>query len=162
MTDVLSPEITALQAAPAELNDQKLVGSRTVTSKGTAEWTGTALDTLVLARVPVDATLDSILLAHDDMATTSITVDVGFYQVGGPGVVVDIDAIATDIDWDGAAVMTETRYEVLAIETIDDKMWDLAGLSARPVYPELDIVVTSAAAVAPLAGTVSWYITYTI
>lgn len=162
MTDVLSPEITALQAAPAELNDQKLVTSRTVTSVGTVEWTGTALDTLSAARVPVDATLVSCEFAHDDMATTSITVDIGFYQVGGPGAAVDIDAIGTDIDWDGAAAFTDHRYETLAIETVDDKMWELAALSARPDYPELDIVVTSAAAVAPLAGTVSWKIVYTI
>lgn len=162
MTDVLSPEITALQASPPELNDQKTVGARTVTSIGTAEWQGTAADTLMLSRVPVDATLESISIAHDDMATTSITVDIGFYQIGGPGTVVDIDAITTDADWDGAEAFTEHRYETLAIETISEKMWELAGLTARPVYPELDIVVTAAASVAPLLATVSWVIKYTI
>lgn len=162
MTDVLSPEITAIQAEPSELNDQKTVASRTVTSKGTAEWTPTALDTLSLARVPVTATLDSIRIGTGDLATTSVTVDIGFYQVGEPGIVVNVDAIATDVDFAAVTAVTEYRYEVLALDTISQEMWQLAGLAARPEYPSFDIVMTSAAATAPLDDTVSWYIDYTL
>lgn len=162
MTDVLSPQITRLEATPAEIGDAIENNAAIVWITGSAEWTGTALDTLTVTRIPVEANLLFCRFAHDDMATTSITVDIGFYQVGGPGTVINADALAEDDDWDGAAVHTEHRYDALGIETAGQKVWELAGLAARPAYPEADIVVTSVAATAPLAGTVAWEIAYTL
>ena len=161
MANTQSVEIAALEASPPTLNDQKTIGSHTVTSVGTVEDTPVTGDTLQMVRVPVQATLDSIFVGNDDMGTTA-PADIGFHQIGSPGTVVDANAIATAIVMGSAIAMVETRYEVLDIDTTGEKMWELAGLSARPTYPNFDIVLTWGTVTAGTAGTISWRVIYTI
>ncbi len=163
MTNTNSANITLLEADPPGIADRRSGGSAKVIEKGTVEFTPTAADdTLVIARVPTDATLDSLRFAFDDNGGT-ITLDIGFYQVGSPGTVIDQNALGTVIDTSTAAIaMTEYRFETQEINTIIERMWELANLSARPLYEQVDIVITVVGDTTAAAGTVSWYIEYTL
>lgn len=162
MANFNSPEITHLEASPREIQDRRETGSHKVISKGTFEFTPTAADTLMLARVPSDATLDSLRLAFDDNGGT-ITIDCGFFQVGSPGAVIDQNALITLLDTSTAALpMTEQRFETQEINTIAERMWELANLAARPLFEQMDIGLTVVTGTTPAAGTVSWYIEYTL
>lgn len=163
MANTSSPEITLLQGSPAGISDRRVSGSSRVVSKGTVEFDPNAADdTLILARVPTDATLDSLRIATDDNGGT-ITLDIGFYQVGSPGAAIDQNALGTVIDTSTADIaMTEYRFETQDIDTIDERMWELAGLSTRPEYEQLDIVITVVGDTTGSEATVSWYIEYTL
>lgn len=166
MANTNSPNIAQLEASPREIADRRISGSAKVIEKGTVEFTPNANDTLVLARVPADATLDSLRLAFDDNGGT-ITIDCGFYLVpvagaSAPGAVVDQNALITLLDTSTAALaMTEFRFETQEINTIIERMWELANLAARPSYEQFDIALTVVTGTTPTAGTVSWYIEYT-
>lgn len=120
-------------------------------------------DIVILARVPVDATLLSVKVANDDLGTTG-DLDLGFYvgttSGGTAGAVLDADAISADIDMNTAAVaMTEYRYDVLNINTIQQPVWDLATLSERPDYDYIDICLTATEATTAI-GTISVIVQY--
>lgn len=118
-------------------------------------------DYMVVAKVPVDAVLPSIKLATDDLGTAG-TVDIGFYKRNADGsyTAVDADAIANNIDVNTAAVsLTEYRFSVKGIETIEQAAWELAGLSARPAYSDLYIGLTTDTGTTA-AGTVSMVVQY--
>lgn len=167
MANTNSPNITLLEASPRGIADRRVSGSAKVIEKGTVEFTPNANDTLILARVPTDATLDSLRLAFDDNGGT-ITIDCGMYQVPAPGAtapgtVIDQNALITLLDTSTTALaMTEQRFETQEINTISERMWELANLAARPNYEQLDIVLTVVTGTTPSAGTVSWYIEYTL
>lgn len=168
MANTKSPEITLLEASPRGIQDRQLTGSASVRSKGTVEFTPSdGDDTLMVARVPVNATLDSLRFASDDNGGT-ITLDIGFYQipangVSGVGTVIDQNALGTLIDTSTADIdMTEYRFETQDIDTIEEEMWELANLSAKPTYSQVDIVLTVVGDTTPTAGTISWYIDYTV
>jgi hypothetical protein len=98
-------------------------------------------DVILFHEIPVDALVDSIIFASDDLGTTG-DLNIGFYPGPGSGVTiasdsdaVDEDAIGTAIDVNAAAVApTEIRFETKGIETINQKAWELAGLSSKPDY----------------------------
>lgn len=125
-------------------------------------------DVILMMEIPVDARIPSLKFAADDLGTTG-TLNVGFYPGPGSGVTisadtdaVDEDALATAIDVNTAATaQTEIRYEVKAIETINQKAWELAGLSSRPDYGTFYIALTAAAATTA-AGDVTLELTYTV
>ncbi len=167
MADTQSPNIAQLESSPREIADRRIAGSHTVTEKGTVEFTPNANDTLTICRVPADATLDELSFAFDDNGAT-ITIDIGFYLVpvegaGTPGAVVDQNALVTLLDTSTAALaMADLRFETQEINTIIERMWELANLSARPSYEQFDIVATVVTGTTPTAGTVSWRIKYTL
>lgn len=162
MANTQSAEIALLYASPPGIADRNLVGSSHVRTQGTVEFNATtAADTLQICRLPVDAVLTSVKFAFDDVGTSG-TFDIGFYQVGEPGTVIDLDAIGTVIDVGAADIsFTEYRFEDLDIDTNGDRIWELAGLSDRPSYEEVDLVITVAASNTVTAKTVSWIIEYT-
>lgn len=98
-------------------------------------------DIILFHEVPVDALIDSIILNSDDAGTTG-DINIGFYPGPGSGVTisadsdaVDEDAIGTAIDINAAALSNvEIRFETKNISTINQKAWELAGLSSRPDY----------------------------
>ena len=166
MANTNSPNITLLEASPREIADRRVSGSAKVIEKGTVEFTANANDTLVIARVPVDATLDSLRFAFDDLGGT-ITLDGGFYQVpvdgaSAPGTVVDQNALMTLVSASSAVTMTENRFETQEINTIAERMWELANLADRPSYEQFDFALTVVTGTTPTVGTVSWYIEYTL
>ena len=166
MADTQSANIAQLESSPREIADRRISGSAKVIEKGTVEFTPNASDTLTVARVPVDSTLDSLRFAFDDLGGT-ITIDIGYYKVpvegaGTPGAVVDQNAIGTLVAASTASAMTELRFETQEINTIIERQWELANLAARPDYEQFDIVLTVVTGTTPAAGTVSWYIEYTL
>ncbi len=167
MANTNSPNMALVEGTPRGIADRRVSGSAKVIEKGTVEFTPAAADdTLAICRVPADATLDSLRFAFDDNGGT-ITLDIGFYQVpltGGsvPGAVVDQNALVTLLDTSTAALpMAELRFETQEINTISERMWELANLAAKPSYEQFDIVITVVGDTTPAAGTVSWYIEYT-
>jgi hypothetical protein len=106
-------------------------------------------DIILFHEIPVDALIDSIVLNSDDLGTTG-DINIGFYPGPGSGTTiasdsdaVDEDAIGTAIDVNAAAVSnSEIRFETKNISTINDKAWELAGLSSKPDYATFYIAAT--------------------
>ena len=120
-------------------------------------------DSVIIGAVPVDAVISSLRFACDDLGTAG-TVDIGFYKRNADGTytAVDADAIANNIDVNAAAVaLTEYRFSVLNIDTIQKSAWELAGLSAKPAYGDLYIGLTTDTGTTAV-GTVSVMIDYSI
>lgn len=171
MGNQASTELALLEASPPGVADRQLVGAASVKTSGTFEWdTPTSGDTLQLARVPVDSKLISLKIGWDDMGTT-LTIDIGFYKVGSPGAVIDQDGLCTALV--GGTILpaaadlvlfglTELRYETQGIDTTGEMMWELANLSDRPSYEQMDIVITATADSSAVTSTVSWIIEYTV
>ena len=164
MATVKAANITNLDATPRVAVSARLHGATTRTVVDTVSLTPAASDIILLARIPVEATLLSVKVASDDLASTSGNMKLGFYTAttasGVAGTVLDEDAIATTIDISGALGMTEYRFDTLAIETIQQPVWDLATLTARPEYDYIDVVATISAISGPLAGDVSCIVEY--
>ena len=163
MANQQTTEFALLEASPPGIADRQLVGAASVTTHGSFEWvTPSDTDTLQICRVPVDSTLISLKLGNDDFGTT-LTVDVGFYEAGEPGAVINSDALCTALPY-GTAVTepAEVRYEVLDQDTTGEFMWELAGLSERPSYNEMDIVFTVTAETSAVTATATWIVQYTL
>lgn len=95
---------------------------------------------IVMCEIPVDAGIPSIRMWSDDLGTTG-DVNLGFYpgNIDPDDIVVadavDEDCLATAIDVNAAATANvEVRFEVKGHETIEDKAWEIAGLSSKPSY----------------------------
>lgn len=115
-------------------------------------------DVLILGRIGVDDTIESIRLFCDDLGTTG-TLDIGFHQIDGNtlGTVIDADALGTAIDVNAAALSdVEVRFETKGINTLNQKVWELAGLSARPTYGEVFLTATASQATTNASGKLAW------
>lgn len=166
MANTQTLEILALQGTPAKIAESYNTASGVVVSSGNVEYAGTtAADTLQLFRIPVEAKLLSLWMGFDDLATTSQTVDVGFYTVGegtAAGTVVELDILVADLDVAAVIAPADYRYDDLGIETTNEQVWELAQLSAKPSYSHLDVVLTTVASSSPLTATISWIATWTV
>lgn len=118
-------------------------------------------DTVRMLRLPTDAMVASLRAAFDDLGTTGafkigIAYPTYFTPAGGTaGQMIDDDAFASGIDVATAAVaMTDYRFSLRDINSVQKKLWELASLAARPICPELDIVLTASTATTA-AGTIS-------
>ena len=161
MANTNSPNMADLNASPARLAAAKHSGS-IVWEIGTTEFTPTAADTLLIARVPTTAVLHDFEFAFDDNGGT-ITMDCGFFEIGNPGTVVDQNALVTLLDTSTAALaMASLRYETQPIETTGERMWELANLAAEPAFSQMDIGWTVVTGTTPAAGSVAWRISYTV
>ena len=164
MANTNMPGVANSVASPATLNKLKDGPAATVTVKDTATWTSTtAGDTLLLCRIPVSATLDSLRIQCDDLGAATHTFDIGFYKTDANITVVDLDALATAVDASAAIARTEFRYEVKDHNTINQRVWELAGLSTEPDYGEMYIAMTVKVAATPITDAdVSFYCDYTL
>lgn len=160
MANTQSTGFAFLEASPPGIADRQAVGGAHVVVIGNSEFDAvTAADTLQICRVPVDAVLLSIKMGFDDLGGTE-TIDVGFYKVGAPGAVLDVDAIIDGLSVASAVAFAEYRFSAPDIDTTGERMWELAGLSAKPDYSQMDIVLTSATTTTPIDATVAWIIEY--
>ena len=118
-------------------------------------------DVLILGRIGMEDTIESILLFSDDQGTGGL-LDVGFHLIdglNGLGAAIDADAIGTSIDVKTAALSaSEIRFETKGINTLNQKVWELAGLSARPDYGECFITATAVEATTNASGKFAWRI----
>lgn len=169
MANTQSAHLASVKGSPPNISKTHAGdGANHKSATGNVEFTPTALDTLEVCRIPASAVLRKLEFAFDDLATTSCTIDIGLYENGSgttAGAVIDVDCFATDVDVSAVVAMTDFRYEVLGIETTGDRLWEHAtGFTEAESLEEgtVTVVITSAAAVLPLAGTVAWNIEYTI
>lgn len=150
-------KMTQIGVVDATPRGSAAYGGETVTTIDTVEETPVTGDILVLARIPVDAKIASLMLIFDDLGTTAPG-DVGFYRTIDDGAaVVDIDAVASAIAF-GTATTTWTEYRFeIAASAGEAAMpaWEVAGLSARPAYGMLDLAITWGTITAGAAGTIS-------
>jgi hypothetical protein len=164
MANTNGPAIANLRSAPSKLADAKDAGSPILCDMDTVEFTPTADgDTLLISQLSVDSKIIAVECAFDDLASTSCTLNLGFYQTDDDITIVDEDALATAVDVGTAAVaMTDYRFEAADINTSGQSVWELAGLSAKPTnYGNLYLAWTVAAVSGAQAGTVSWRVYYT-
>ena len=160
MANTQSTEFALLEASPPGIADRQAVGGAHVVTLGNRNFDAvTTGDTLQICRVPADAVLLSIQMAFDDLGGTE-TIDVGFYEVGTPGTVIDVDAIIDGLSVASAVSYAEYRFSAPDIDTTGERMWELAGLADRPAYEQMDIVLTSATTTTPIDATVAWIIEY--
>lgn len=110
---------------------------------------------ILFFEIPVDAIVDELILASDDLGTTG-DINVGLY----PGLrrlkelnielddivdsdAVDENALGTAIDINAAVVTpTDIRFETKGLETMNQRAWELAGLSNRPSYDTFIVAAT--------------------
>ncbi len=107
-------------------------------------------------RISVESKVSSVLVACDDLGTGT-TMDVGLYKDNGDGTYTAVLATAfgSAIDVAAAALgLTEIRFETRNIDTVKQRAWELAGLSARPAYGEF-VLGLSFPAETTAAGTVT-------
>lgn len=157
--------ITSFDAIPKVARSARLNKGRSNTILDTIETQAIIAvgDIILIARVPVEAALISVKIASDDLGTTG-DFDIGFYRGthtdGTAGVVLDANALATAIDMNLASLtFTDYRYDTLGIETVQQPVWDLATLSARPSYDFIDIALTATEATTSI-GTISCIVEY--
>ena len=161
MAHQLSPNMTLIAASPGGIAETSLGRTRTVRDSGTKALTYVEDDTVALIRVPPHAVLDEFFWMCDDLGGT-VALDFGFWRAGqgaAIGAAIDPNGLATLVDCASAVAKTDLRYEVLAIETTGQEVWELAGLSARPDY-DIDIGFVATTGTTPLVGDIAWLINY--
>lgn len=93
-------------------------------------------DTVMLAPVPTNASVLSIVLRNDDLdSSTTITCDVGLYSADGEVTAIDDDCYASAITDLRAAVGgagTEVAYEARNINTVGQRVFEDGGQSTDP------------------------------
>lgn len=155
--------ITDFDSEPFDTVNSRLHGGVVKACVDTFELTDTADgDIAHVFKLPIDAILHSVKFACDDLGTAG-TVDIGFYKKNADGTytAVDADALANNIDVNAAAVsLTEYRFSAKGIETANQNLYTLAGLSARPTYENLYISLTTDTGTTA-DGTVTMQVQYT-
>ena len=145
-------------ASPQVFNDAAELHGVLRTACGTAELLAgdsTDNDVVLLAPISSKATIHSLKIGSDTLGG-SCTFNVGVHNYDGT--VGDEDAFATLVA--DEAVMTEVRHEEATINTVGQKLWELAGLSEDPggmLYVSITFAATGGT-----AGTLSWDITYAV
>ena len=164
MADYYSAMITNLDATPPAPASALVHSSPVRCSFGVYETTDATLgtsDSIRIARLPAQGYLLGCWFAFDDFGSTG-DFNIGFHKpTYAGGTAIDANAIGTAVDVNAAAVaLTNYRYETLAIDTMDDPIWDLATLTAAPAYHDIDISITPSE-VTTAVGTIAWEIYYT-
>ena len=145
-------------ASPQVFNDAAELHGVLRTASGTVELLAgdsTDDDVVLLAPISSKASISTLLIGSDTFGGTC-TFNVGVHNYDGT--VADEDAFATSVA--DAAAMTDVRHEVATINTVGQKLWELAGLSSDPgglLYISITFDATGGT-----AGTVSWNINYAV
>ena len=147
-------------------------GGRVRVAAGSVTVTGTnfdaANDTIVLCRLPHNACILSLKIAADDMDNgTASLVDLGVYPAGVTAAASAVNAdcygtLLTDFQT-ATPIYTEFRFETLEHETVNNRIWQDAGLASDPGPRQYDIVMTQTASVgATTSPVVSFIIQYVV
>lgn len=146
MADQLGTHVTNFDATPPVVVDAREHGGRMKYYGDQFELVDTDNgDRAIVLRLPTEAVLVDVFFACDDLGSAG-TVDIGFYSKGDDGTytAVDADALANNIDVATAAVSrTSYRYSAKGIETANQELWELAGLSTRPTYNDIYLAITT-------------------
>lgn len=158
MTTRNSTQVANFEASPVIMNDASLYSGVVRIAQGTMELLAgdsTDNDIVMLAAIPTHATVPSIKIGSDTLGG-SCTFNVGIYT--SAGVVKDEDCFATLVA--DAAAITELRYEVAAIETTGQKLYEIAGDTVDP--GGFYYIAVTFAATGGTAGTMSYIIDYVV
>lgn len=150
--------IANIEALPQVANPASELNGRVRIAQGNVALAATDTnddDIVMLAPVPTHATLVSVRVGSDALGG-SCTYNVGFYT--NDGVVVDEDALATDVA-DGAGV-AELRYEEANLNTTGQQVWELAGQSSDP--SDVYYVAATFSAEGASAGDMAFIIEYVV
>ena len=145
-------------ASPQVLNDAAELHGVLRVAAGTAELLAgdsTDNDVVLLAPISSKASISQLFVGSDTLGG-SCTFNVGVHNFDGT--VADEDCFATLVA--DAAAMTDVRHEVATINTVGQKLWELAGLSSDPggnLYVSITFAATGGT-----AGTLSWNISYAV
>ena len=145
-------------ASPQVLNDAAELHGVLRVAAGTAELLAgdsTDNDVVLLAPISSKATISQLFVGSDTLGG-SCTFNVGVHNFDGT--VADEDCFATAVA--DAAAMTDVRNEAATINTVGQKLWEIAGLSSDP--GGLLYVSITFAATGGTAGTLSWNISYAV
>ena len=107
--------------------------------------------------------IKSLRMGMDSLATSAGTLDVGFHAAGIGGAAVNIDALGTAIISNSATEDVEIRYEILGHETLNQPVWQLAGVAADPgggTFYDLTVTVL-ARGTTPATGNITLSMLYT-
>ncbi len=122
--------VTNFEASPPSMNDVANLHGAMRVAQGTvvvAAGDSDDNDILMLAPIPSNATVPHIFIGSDTLGGSN-TFNVGIYT--SAGVVVDEDVFATTVADAGA--MADVRHEAANINTVGQKMWEIAGASVDP------------------------------
>jgi hypothetical protein len=171
-----SVNLTNLTANPITILDRKRGHSITVTDTVEVAATNTddVGDIILLAAIPSNARITSIVLFNDDLdadATPALAANVGLYYGGNNvvsgvtktvGSVISANCIGTAVTTLQAANTSgvEHRFEADDIANIGEEAWETAGLSADCGGIIFVGLTVSAAAATGAAGTISIRVTY--
>ena len=158
MTTLNTDLVANSLASPQVLNDAAELHGVLRTACGTAELLAgdsTDNDVVLLAPISSKATIHSLKIGSDTLGG-SCTFNVGVHNYDGT--VADEDCFATAVADDAA--MADVRHEVATINTVGQKLWEIAGLSSDPgglLYISITFSATGGT-----AGTLSWNINYAV
>ena len=158
MTTKNSDLVANLEALPQVANPANELGGVVRIAQGNvalAAGDSTDDDIVMLAPIPTNATLVSVRVGSDNLGG-SCTFNVGFYT--NAGVVVDEDALATDVA--DAAGVAELRYEVADLNTTGQQVWELAGQSSDP--NDVYYIAATFSATGGSAGDMAFIIEYVV
>ena len=146
MAELKGTHLTKFDATPPDVVEARLHGGNPRHYRDAFEIGNTdSADVTIMFRVPIDEVPVSLKFAHDDL--TSGTLEIGLYRREDDGTytVEDADAFASALALGGGAVaLTEILFEAGAtrIDKGIQSMWEWAGLSARPDYADIYVVIT--------------------
>tara|TARA_R100001463_G_scaffold32184_1_gene72267 strand:- start:516 stop:995 length:480 start_codon:yes stop_codon:yes gene_type:complete len=153
-TDLVANQL----ASPQVLNNAAELHGVLRTACGTVELAAgdsTDNDVVLLAPLPSKSTINQLYVGSDDFGG-SCTFNVGVHNYDGT--VADEDCFATAVADDAA--MADVRHEVATINTVGQKLWEIAGLTSDP--GGLLYVSITFAATGGTAGTLSWNVSYAV
>lgn len=163
MANYKGTHITKFDATPPETVPSRQHGGIVKYAGDAFELADTANnESAYVVKVPIDAVIQSIKFGCDDLGVAG-TVDITFFKKNTDGTYTELadGLIANGINVNAAAVaVTEYRFSVLNISTVNQSAWELAGLSARPEYGELYIGFTTDTGTTA-AGTTALQVLYT-
>lgn len=126
-----------------------------------------AADTIILGPIPVHAIINQLEVTTADLGSAG-TIDIGVFRPNYSGAtvtfeVVDKDCIADGLDVTQAvsSAIAPQRFAGLAADSIDKKLYEIAGQTTRPSYPMFYIGLTTDTGTT-VAGTVTINCSYTV
>jgi hypothetical protein len=156
MANFNSSVIAAIIATPPTKSDVRNIGSRlrnkSVATTVPTGFTSATSDTIRICRVSSHDSIKSIILSADASGSSS-TYDIGVYATGNSGAAVDANAYGTAVAVSSAVAQVDQRFETLGIETINNAVWQDAGVSTEPTAgTQYDLVLTAQAGTGWTAG----------
>lgn len=160
--------VANLDASPPVMNEVGLQGGRERVVQDDFEVATTDLDAadiIRLARLPSNARITELLIANDDLdanGTPTLDMDLGLYDADDDSVLDDDCFAVADTQLQAASGFVDHRFNALGIDTVGQKLWEIAGLTEDP-GGEMDIAITTdTGAATAAAGTIAFIIRYVI